>query len=176
MRGPIDHILAIALLGTLGIVSLTRAPAPTTAAPLPAHDAPDVPGSATSAPAKTPPGNRRAATLVRGEATFYADDFHGQTMANGRRFDMYDPTITASNRWPLGTVLRVRRLPGCPWYATLSDEERETYRTRAITVTVSDRGNFSHELDLSLAAFAQIGRVDEGRLLVSIEVIDKDDG
>lgn len=169
MPGSLSHILAMTLLGTLGVASLARVPVPAGAA---APIVLDVNPPATLAPApakRTVP--RPPAALILGEATFYAEDFHGQTMADGRRFDMHDPTITASNRWPLGTILRVRRLAGCPWDATLSTAELDHYRAQVITVTVSDRGDFTHELDLSRAAFARLGRLDEGRLLVSIEVL-----
>jgi rare lipoprotein A (peptidoglycan hydrolase) len=104
-------------------------------------------------------------------ATFYADAFHGGIMANGKVFDMNDPTITAANAWPLGTKLRIRRIAGGPWDATLSPAERRRYFGKTITVTVADRGAFSHALDLSRGAFALLGRPDEGVIQVRIEVL-----
>jgi rare lipoprotein A len=109
---------------------------------------------------------------VHGVATYYADDYHGRTMADGETFDMHDPAITASNRWPLGTRLRVRRAPGGPWEATLSAAERRTFYDSSVVVTVQDRGAFDHALDLSLAAFSALGHPDEGRINVTIEVLD----
>jgi rare lipoprotein A (peptidoglycan hydrolase) len=102
-------------------------------------------------------------------ATFYADDFEGRPMADGRVFDMRDPRVAASNRWPLGTRLRLRRAAGGPWEATLSPAELRSYLAHSIIVTVEDRGDFDHALDLSAAAFAQLGRPDEGIIPVSIE-------
>lgn len=112
------------------------------------------------------------AGLHVGTATFYAGDFQGQTMADGRTFDMNDPTIAASNTWPLGTRLRLRRAPNSPWDATLSRQERAQYQRQAIVVTVSDHGDFDHALDLSRAAFARLGRTDEGVIHVLIEPLD----
>jgi rare lipoprotein A (peptidoglycan hydrolase) len=106
---------------------------------------------------------------VTGVATFYGAAFNGQPMADGRPFDMRDPTITASNHWPLGTRLRVRRAPGSPWSGILTSEERAGYLSRSIVVTVADRGNFDHALDLSAAAFALLGSPDEGVIRVTIE-------
>src|SRR5436305_3097057 len=57
-------------------------------------------------PARTPtaaPPARRLATRFTGAATFYGADFQGQPMAAGPLFNMLDPTVTASNYWPLGT-------------------------------------------------------------------------
>lgn len=106
-----------------------------------------------------------------GLATFYGADFAGLTMADGQPFDVNDPTITASNQWPLGTRLQVRRLPGGPWDGALSPQVRREYYGRSIVVTVEDRGNFSHSLDLSESAFARLGRLDEGVIRVQIEVL-----
>lgn len=106
-----------------------------------------------------------------GLATFYADAFEGRLMADGHPFEMDDPTITAANAWPLGTHLLIRRAPGSPWDATLTPEERKRYFGTTIVVTVRDRGRFTHALDLSRAAFAQLGRPDEGVIRLYIQPI-----
>jgi rare lipoprotein A (peptidoglycan hydrolase) len=105
---------------------------------------------------------------VTGTATFYANAFHGKVMADGTRFDMNDPTITAANAWPLGTRLLVRRLPAGPWHTTLGAAEQARYFNSAIVVTVRDRGRFTHALDLSRGAFARLGNVAEGVITVQI--------
>jgi rare lipoprotein A (peptidoglycan hydrolase) len=109
-----------------------------------------------------------ASDQLTGVATFYADDYHGLTMANGHTFDMHDAGITAANDWPLGTRLIVRRAPGSPWDGSLTEEERRRYFAREVEVTVQDRGAFTHELDLSLGAFRLLGRPDEGVIRVEI--------
>ena len=107
-----------------------------------------------------------------GTATFYGDAYQGRTMANGAPFDLHNPTITAASDWPLGTRLRVRRAAGGPWDATLTPAERDRYFGRSIIVTVADHGGFTHALDLSRAAFAQLGRPDEGIIRVDVEPVD----
>lgn len=108
---------------------------------------------------------------ITGLATFYADAFEGRIMADGHPFEMDDPTITAANAWPLGTRLLIRRAPGSPWDATLTPEQRRRYFGATIVVTVRDRGRFTHALDLSRAAFAQLGRPDEGVIRLYIQPI-----
>lgn len=112
-----------------------------------------------------------ATPSVEGWATYYADAFQGLPMANGRPFDMNDPTITASNDWPLGTVLEVRRVPGGPWDATLSPEELAAFSNERLVVRVTDRGAFNHPLDLSAAAFARLGRPSEGVIRVAVRAL-----
>lgn len=108
---------------------------------------------------------------VTGLATFYADAFEGQIMADGHPFEMDDPTITAANNWPLGTRLLIRRAPGSPWDASLTPDQRKRYFGTTIVVTVRDRGHFTHALDLSRAAFAELGRPDEGVIRLYIQPI-----
>ena len=115
--------------------------------------------------------DRAASPLVIGTATFYAEDFNGQLMASGMPFDPMDVRIAAANHWPLGTRLRLQRVPGGPWDATLTAQEREQYFARVVEVTVQDRGAFTHELDLSAGAFQLLGRLAEGRIRVAIEVL-----
>lgn len=110
---------------------------------------------------------------VTGPATFYADDFHGLPMANGAIYDMDDATTAASNSWPLGTRLRVRRVAGGPWDSSLTAAERATFFARSLEITVTDRGDFTHPLDLSRGAFARLGRLDEGVIQVRVERIDE---
>jgi rare lipoprotein A (peptidoglycan hydrolase) len=102
-------------------------------------------------------------------ATYYGWDFQGQPMAAGPAFDLADPALTASNYWPLGTRLRVWRVAGGPWDASLTDEERAYYFGHSILVVVMDRGFFAHALDLSLGAFALLGRPSEGVIAVMIQ-------
>lgn len=106
-----------------------------------------------------------------GLATFYGAHFQGKRMANGARFDLHDPTTVASNDWPLGTHLRIRRVAGGPWDRSLSAAERRRYFGRSIEVVVRDRGAFTHPVDLSQAAFALLGRPSEGVIRVQVEVL-----
>ena len=94
----------------------------------------------------------------RGVATYYGDFHHGMLMANGEPFDMWDPTLAASNTYPLGTKLKVTRV------AT----------GRSIVVTVTDRGGFRAPIlvDLSYAAFTTLADEDDGVIRVIVEPAD----
>src|SRR5579883_148402 len=80
------------------------------------------------------------ASADTGVATWYGPGFQGNTMYDGQPYDMYDPTTTACNIYPLGTWLRVTN----------------PVNGRSVVVQVRDRGAFSHALDLSYAAFKSI--------------------
>ena len=93
-------------------------------------------------------------TAMRGVATWYGgvDGFDlGDGMADGTPFNPDDPTIAASNQWPLGTRLMV------------------CHGERCIPVCVRDRGGFSHAVDLSRAAFALLAPLSSGVIDVTIE-------
>jgi rare lipoprotein A len=95
---------------------------------------------------------------VNGVATWYGADFQGSPMADGVPYDMYDPTIAASNMYPLGTMLRVTR--------------RDT--GGSVVVKVSDRGAFRAPIlvDLSHAAFSQLGDTSEGVIPITVEPLE----
>lgn len=92
----------------------------------------------------------RHPTEISGIATYYHPSLAGGLMANGRPYDPSAMTA-ASNRWPLGTLLRVTH-------------------NRSIVVEITDRGNFTHALDLSSGAFrALAGTLAPGVISVTIE-------
>ncbi len=91
-------------------------------------------------------------------ATYYHPSLHGGVMANGERYNRWDPEIAACNWFPLGTVLKVTRLGTENW----------------IYVRVKDRGSRALTLDLSEAAYQHLGRLGEGRIPISIEVVPLD--
>ncbi len=98
-------------------------------------------------------GGPTAATS--GIATWYGgiDGFGPEDrMADGSPFNPNDPTIAASNSWPLGT-----------WLAVCHEE-------RCIRVCIRDRGNFRHALDLSMGAFALLAPLSSGVIDVTVEV------
>jgi len=111
-------------------------------------------------PEKAPERSRQLASRgsssgARGLATWYGADFQGSLMRNGDPFDMYDPTIAASNIHPIGTRLRVTSL------AT----------GFSVIVTVADTGAFTNPIivDLSWAAFRQIADPEAGVIDVAVE-------
>lgn len=84
-----------------------------------------------------------------GSATYYGSSFHGKKMANGKRYNQ-NQMVAAHPKYPIGTRLKVTN--------------RKT--KRSVVVTVTDRCSCS--LDLSRAAFKQIGSLHDGRVPVSI--------
>ena len=96
---------------------------------------------------------------VDGEATFYSPSLHGNVMYCGGTYNRFDPTIAAAVSWPCGTRLRIWR------------------GDRFVDVVVQDGGLLPpNHVDLSEAAFQQIGLLAEGRLSVRVEVLDGPDG
>lgn len=98
-----------------------------------------------------------AVAQFAGEASYYSDHLAGHRTASGER---YRPAaLTAAHRdLPLGTILRV----------TLRDG------TKSVYVRVNDRGPYGSRrrvLDLSRAAFEQLGSLRRGVLEVRAEVV-----
>lgn len=90
-----------------------------------------------------------------GSATWYGQPFHGRTMYNGQVFDMYDPTTTACNIYPLGTWIKVTN----------------PANGNTVVVQVRDRGRFTHAVDLSYAAFAALDDPAKMMIRVVYEVV-----
>jgi rare lipoprotein A len=106
-----------------------------------------------------PPVSNGTAHQLTGIASYYSDEFHGRTTANGEVFDMN--ALTAAHRTlPFNTLLRVRNLEN----------------GKEVTVRVNDRGPFVDDrvIDLSLAAAREIGLEVSGTARVSMEVLGSD--
>jgi rare lipoprotein A len=91
-----------------------------------------------------------------GEASYYADAFHGRTTASGERFDMHELTA-AHRKLAFGTQVRVTNLDN----------------GRAVVVRINDRGPYYGErvIDLSYGAARELGMVDAGVVPVDIEIL-----
>lgn len=92
----------------------------------------------------------------RGIASWYGEEFHGKTAANGEPFDM--EAMTAAHRTlPLGSVVRVVNL----------------INGKHVRVRINDRGPYvrGRILDLSYAAAAELDMVDGGISVIQLEVI-----
>ena len=90
---------------------------------------------------------------VTGIATYYHPSLSGNPMYCGGFYNPNDPTIAATTVWPCGTPLRVSRAD------------------RYVDVIVQDTGLLpANHVDLSEAAFQQLGLLAEGSLTVQIEV------
>ncbi len=95
-----------------------------------------------------------------GEATYYANRFHGRLTSDGSRYHR-DSLTCAHKTYPFGTYLKVRN--------TLNGEE--------VVVKVNDRGPFRPGtiVDLSYAAAEKIGMIREGVVPVEVEILDSPD-
>lgn len=94
--------------------------------------------------------------VERGVASWYGPGFHGNTTANGERYDMHQ--LTAAHRTlPLGSVAVVRSLTS----------------GRQVTVRINDRGPFAKGriLDLSLAGAKALGMTGNGTDQVELRVV-----
>ncbi len=129
-------------------------PPPLSSSPPPPPPPPPPQAPVTALPrVASPAGN---APVTYGIATWYGgvDGFDlGDGMADGSPFNPDDPTIAASNQWPLGTRLLV------------------CHGERCIEVCVRDRGAFGHSLDLSRGAFAMLAPLSTGVIDVVVQRI-----
>lgn len=89
----------------------------------------------------------------RGNASYYADRFHGRLMSNGQPYHR-DSMTCAHLRYPLGTWLRVRNLTN----------------GKEVIVQVTDRGPYSRKfvIDLSRAAARELDIIQYGFRQVEI--------
>ena len=95
-----------------------------------------------------------------GDATYYANSFHGELTASGRKFD--NRKAVAAHRWlPFGTVARVTNLEN----------------GRAINVVIVDRGPYGKNrregaiIDVSRAAAVKLRMIRDGQVRVKVEVL-----
>ncbi len=94
---------------------------------------------------------------LEGIASYYAEEFHGRTTANGETYDMH--ALTAAHRTlPFNSKVRVTN--------------REN--GKSVVVRINDRGPFKGDrvIDLSLAAAKAIGLIAHGTAPVSLDVLD----
>ncbi|WP_115980143.1 MULTISPECIES: septal ring lytic transglycosylase RlpA family protein [Chryseobacterium] len=90
-------------------------------------------------------------------ASYYHDKFNGRKTASGEIFD--NAKFTAANRTlPFGTNIRVTNLNN----------------GKEVIVKINDRGPFhaSRALDMSKAAFDEIGDISHGTIPVEYEIVD----
>lgn len=107
-----------------------------------------------AAPAKTTVKK----TVLFGQASFYANKFHGRKTANGEIFNQ-DKLTAACNSLPLGTWIRVTNLRN----------------KKVVILKTNDRlhPKTPRLVDLSKAAAKKLGFVQRGLTRVKVEVISK---
>ncbi|MCJ7932987.1 MAG: septal ring lytic transglycosylase RlpA family protein [Chryseobacterium sp.] len=90
-------------------------------------------------------------------ASYYHDKFNGRKTASGEIFD--NSKFTAANRTlPFGTNVKVTNLKN----------------GKEVIVRINDRGPYhsSRSLDMSKAAFDEIGDISHGTIPVEYEIVD----
>ncbi len=94
---------------------------------------------------------------VNCNASWYGPGFHGRTMANGKRFDQFNPNHMAHKSLPFGTKLLVTNLQN----------------GKAIVATVTDRGPYikGRCVDMSRAGAERLGFISRGHAPVRIQVV-----
>ena len=100
----------------------------------------------------------RSTKILYGQASFYANKFHGRLTANGEIFNQ-DKLTAACNVLPLGTWIRVTNLRN----------------GRSVVVKVNDRlhEKMKRVVDLSRAAAEKLGFIKSGLTRVKVEVLGK---
>jgi len=101
-----------------------------------------------------------AATGLRGHASFYGQGFQGRKTSTGERFDV-ELFTAASNRFPLGTMVAVRRLDN----------------DRCAIVKVNDRMHPKHRkrvIDVSRGVAEYLDMIRAGVVLVRVAVLRAD--
>jgi rare lipoprotein A len=92
----------------------------------------------------------------RGTASWYGRRFHGNPTSSGERYDMYAMTA-AHPTLPIPSYARVTNVAN----------------GRSVVVRINDRGPFLHGriIDLSYAAAAKLGYVEQGSAVVEVETV-----
>ena len=91
-----------------------------------------------------------------------------RTLADGAVYDPTEPATVFTARWPVGTTLRLVRLPGA---TLLTDEEQEQVVGTETLVVVRGTESSNTDLQLSPAAFDQIAIYGTERIIaVRVEV------
>lgn len=94
-----------------------------------------------------------AQKIIKGNASYYADKFHGRRTASGELYNK-DSMTCAHLKYPFGTVLKVRN----------------PRNDRTVYVRVTDRGPYSKGriIDLSKAAACELDIIRAGFAMVEI--------
>ena len=99
----------------------------------------------------------KAADVSSGVVSWYGGKFHGRKTASGDKYDKNELTA-AHKTLPFGTKVKVTN----------------TRNGKSVIVEINDRGPFvkSRVLDLSQAAFSEIGHTNTGVMHVEYEVLE----
>ena len=91
-----------------------------------------------------------------------------RTLADGENYDPTEPATVFTSRWPVGTTLRLTRLPGA---TLLTDEEQAEVVGNEALVVVRGSESSNTDLQMSPAAFDRIAFYGTERIIaVRVEV------
>lgn len=92
-----------------------------------------------------------------GKASWYGGKFHGKLTASGEVYNMNELTA-AHKTLPFGTKVKITN----------------KNNGKSVIVEVNDRGPFikSRVFDLSKAAFAEIGNINQGIMTIEYEILN----
>lgn len=109
-------------------------------------------GSASSSSA----AKKNSGKVEKGQASYYADKFHGRTTASGEKYDKRKMT-GAHRTLPFGTIVRVTN----------------TATGASVDVRINDRGPFKagRVVDVSRAAAEKLGMIQAGVINCTVQVI-----
>ena len=101
-----------------------------------------------------------ARRISTGVVSWYGDKFHGRKTASGEKYDKHELTA-AHKSLPFGTKVKVTNIRN----------------GKSVVVEINDRGPYakSRVLDLSQAAFSEIGHTNTGVMKVEYEIIKSED-
>jgi rare lipoprotein A len=101
-----------------------------------------------------------ARKISTGVVSWYGDKFHGRKTASGEKYDKHELTA-AHKSLPFGTKVKVTNIRN----------------GKSVVVEINDRGPYakSRVLDLSQAAFSEIGHTNTGVMQVEYEIIKSED-
>ncbi len=105
---------------------------------------------------EAPPGNPDNGSLLRGLASFVADEMHGRRTASGEIFNMRE-LVAAHPNLPFDSLVRV------------TDPATGNF----VDVRIIDRGPFvkGRIIDLSFEAAKRLGFIEAGTLMVELQVL-----
>ncbi len=103
---------------------------------------------------------REPSSVIEGEASFYADSFHGKPTANGETYSKRKYTA-AHRTLPFDTRVKVTNLDN----------------DRSVWVRINDRGPFVERrvIDLSRAAAKKLRMTERGTARVRLEIYEEEE-
>lgn len=113
-------------------------------------------GGGSSSSSSSSSAKKSGGKVEKGQASYYADKFHGRATASGEKYDKRKMT-GAHRTLPFGTIVRVTN----------------TATGASVDVRINDRGPFKagRVVDVSRAAAEKLGMIQAGVINCTVQVI-----